>query len=593
VGQSAFAQSKSDIGSPFIMRYDNREAGGQFWCAVQDKRGLMYFGTDSGILEFDGIIWTMISPPGLSMVRALALAKDGFIYYGASEDFGYLEASNGRMKVVSLCDKLSTENKKFGDIWYISTNSQGVYFCSNKNIFRYNKGMIQLIAAGFQIPEGYTLNDSFIYVDLKHGLCHLDGEHITPLPQKTTQKKPDNASLVPFGNNKMLVAWWQKPWEIYNLNEFFDTTTKRLNFKRNPTSSFISKFDCEAFHYIKNQNNQFVGIHVIDDKIFAISTEQSGILICDYQGRILRRINAESGLPDNSVFSLLTDDRKNLWACTNSGIALVEVSSPVSFFNEKNNLKGRAICSYRYKNQLYIGNFQGVQVMTKNPSGKNIFKALQNSPSQMWAFKEINGDLFMACSLGIAKLKNGKCEIIDRNQNMCYSLGVSRRFPGQIIVGHEKGVSVLRKESKTGPGVSEKWRNLGNLKGIHDGVFMFAEDESGDIWMTPRSKDLLRIHFTGKNILDFTFHRYNAQQGLPPFGTMMVQAYEQQILVGTSKGLFRTAGLDGPPEKVQFELDSRFGPGINQPPLGIQTLCTDPTGHLWLNTKNGIVRCLK
>ena len=32
----------------------------QNWCAVQDHRGIMYFGNNYGVLEYDGEQWTII-----------------------------------------------------------------------------------------------------------------------------------------------------------------------------------------------------------------------------------------------------------------------------------------------------------------------------------------------------------------------------------------------------------------------------------------------------------------------------------------------------------------------------------------------------
>ena len=44
------------VGAPIISNFDAKvyKAHSQNWAAIQDKRGLMYFGNSQGILEYDG-----------------------------------------------------------------------------------------------------------------------------------------------------------------------------------------------------------------------------------------------------------------------------------------------------------------------------------------------------------------------------------------------------------------------------------------------------------------------------------------------------------------------------------------------------------
>ncbi|HEU4860156.1 MAG TPA: hypothetical protein VFT15_09985, partial [Chitinophagaceae bacterium] len=59
----ANAQSESEKGLPFITNYAAKtfKALPQVWCAQEDDRGMMYFGIQNYILEYDGIKWKKIS----------------------------------------------------------------------------------------------------------------------------------------------------------------------------------------------------------------------------------------------------------------------------------------------------------------------------------------------------------------------------------------------------------------------------------------------------------------------------------------------------------------------------------------------------
>ncbi|HNO10424.1 MAG TPA: hypothetical protein PKI67_05820 [bacterium] len=53
--------AQDEQGEPFIRNYFPQEyrAQSQNWSIVQDHRGLMYFGNNDGVLEFDGIRWRL------------------------------------------------------------------------------------------------------------------------------------------------------------------------------------------------------------------------------------------------------------------------------------------------------------------------------------------------------------------------------------------------------------------------------------------------------------------------------------------------------------------------------------------------------
>ena len=99
----------AEDGRPFIRAYRPTEVGGagQIWSILQDRRGVMYIGTNGAILEFDGSSWRRmrIEPGGSG--RSLALDASGRIYVGSASAFGYLAPDeHGDMTFVSLVSRL-------------------------------------------------------------------------------------------------------------------------------------------------------------------------------------------------------------------------------------------------------------------------------------------------------------------------------------------------------------------------------------------------------------------------------------------------------------------------------------------------------
>ena len=88
----------------------------------QGKNGLMYFGNNLRILEYDGVYWNAIRIPvkGGFVTALTSTTHDSLIYVGANAEFGYLTKNNlGQTQYYSLVSKLSKEDKNIGRIWKV------------------------------------------------------------------------------------------------------------------------------------------------------------------------------------------------------------------------------------------------------------------------------------------------------------------------------------------------------------------------------------------------------------------------------------------------------------------------------------------
>ena len=105
----AQAARHPEEGRPFVRSYAPAEVGGnaQIWSIVQDSRGVIYAGANSGVLEFDGATWRRIKVGVSRVARGLAIDSTGRIYVGAVGVFGYLAPDpHGDLQFVSLVDRL-------------------------------------------------------------------------------------------------------------------------------------------------------------------------------------------------------------------------------------------------------------------------------------------------------------------------------------------------------------------------------------------------------------------------------------------------------------------------------------------------------
>jgi hypothetical protein len=92
---SPFAVFPQQLHLP-LRNYTVKDFGveGQNWSILQDKRGVMYFGNNYGVFEYDGNKWDLISKHNGVYFMGLAMDHAGRIYVGMVGDFGYLAPDN-------------------------------------------------------------------------------------------------------------------------------------------------------------------------------------------------------------------------------------------------------------------------------------------------------------------------------------------------------------------------------------------------------------------------------------------------------------------------------------------------------------------
>jgi len=218
-------------GTPIIQNYTASDYGeeAQVWAAVQDQRGVMYFGFGQSIAKFDGKSWTLIAIPS-AHVRGLTIDQQGTIYVGMEGDFGYLAGDpNSALHYVSLLDKLpQAERQKVPAIWSANATSHGVYFLAIKKMYRYFGGSLQVMEDE-ALVRGHTVNDSIYTAGRQKGLTVIHNGRLERIPffDQFDTEGLDLVVALPLEEGKVLVATTKQGMFIHDLNRFLGQTTKR------------------------------------------------------------------------------------------------------------------------------------------------------------------------------------------------------------------------------------------------------------------------------------------------------------------------------------------------------------------------------
>jgi signal transduction histidine kinase len=579
------------LGSPVITNYEPKhyKAHGQNWVAVQDARGVLYFGNTHGILEFDGQRWRLIPVPGESIVRGLALGPGGRVYYGSVGELGYLAPTpSGAMAAVSLKEALPKGEQDFNEIWQVASCADGVYFLAADRLFRFHDGRFTVLPGKFASSQACVLDGALFFTDVDRGICLVDGDRTLPIPGLKGVADGSRSVLAPYGPRQLLVGRLSGSFRLVNLTPLWDPARGRFDPARPVAGSLARPFPTDVDAFLGPEQALLYKLVPLGDQGFAITTLKAGVLLFDRQGRFLRSIDKAGGLLDNTVGDVLVDRTGDLWASNNSGISHVELSVPQSIFDARNGLDDVSISVHAYQGRLYVGTFQGLFVQApyhyRLKDSLPRFVPLKGAPSEVWAFQEAGGDLLAATGRGLYRIEGETAQRIPGSALHSQCLAISSRWPEHLFVGQKGRVLAFR---RTG----HQWTYLGRLRGIEDNVHGIATDPQGDLWLTTEVHGVVRVHFVGASPMEVATRRLDQTQGLPSLQALDITCQGATLHATTPAGLFRadvTPWREEAADSTRFALDRNLGRAFCDPPTHLIAMVPDGRGGYFFRTEHGI-----
>jgi len=387
-----------ELGKPYLTNWLPKDYGAhaQNWAIAQDDRGVMYFGNNSGVLEFDGVSWRLLEFGNNSFARSLAIADDGKLYVGGKGEFGYFapvheSVKDGKAKktfkrpFVSLLKYLQPEDREFTDVWNIAISSQGVFFRAEQRLFRYIPPSHSAQHATTASPVGRAETETASGEEdspregERAGRMHVwkpktkfggvaavyDRIYVAQNGIGLMQVKGDSLELAP-GGEKIGSFEFMAPFSDREGRE------KILIGTRDGTLFWYDGIDCQP---LVGETASFVKELRIDhgevllDGTIAIATHDGGVVVFDPagSGSVRQVVDKTSGLSDDIVNYLFCDQQGGLWLALNNGIARVEAPAPLTFYDETHGLRGIGNAIIRHQNTLYVATEVGVFYLRPSP----------------------------------------------------------------------------------------------------------------------------------------------------------------------------------------------------------------------------------
>jgi DNA-binding CsgD family transcriptional regulator/ligand-binding sensor domain-containing protein len=519
----------------------------------------MYFANNDGILRFDGFHWDLVEISRSSPVRSIAVDEENRVFAGLNNDFGVLlQNGTNPPSFQSLRHLLPNPDIEFGEIWKIHKIPQGIVFQSFDYLFLLNNNQIEVIEPQSRFHFSFNVNGRLFLHEPEVGLFEYINGMINKVPWAGDLKNTEIWSILEIKDNHLLIGTRN--------NGIYKFENGILSRWATPANELISK------------NKLFSGSKIMDDQ-FVFGTILDGIVITDTDGNILQHINRERGIQNNTVLSIFTDRKKNLWLGLDNGIDYIEINSPLSFITENEGL-GTGYCSKVFNNKLYLGTNQGLYIKSLNnfSESEEPFKLVENTAEQVWSLDIFDDQLICGHNSGTFLIQNDRAVNISEEEGAWKYIRLKEN-PDLLLGGHYNGFVLLQK-------TSDGWAFYKKVKGFNESSRFIFEDDKGIIWISHGGKGVFRVRLNETKDSVVQYRIYTETDGLP--------SNENNILFSLNNEFF-ISGIDGiysyQESSDSFKIYEQFNE-LSSLNGQLLTLKTDESGNIWFIAQNesGVLR---
>lgn len=555
---------------PPVVNYTTKDYGKdqtpENYGIIQDDRGVIYVGNSGNVLEFDGINWRKIPVVQSRYVWSLGKDSTGNIYVGTTGDFGVLKPNKqGELVYESLLKLIDEEDRFFSNIWKIDSDGKKVYFQSEEYLFIYDGTSIEAIQAETSFHTAFFSRGKYFVRVREKGLCELKKGQLQLIPGGENFADYAVFGILPRAdksNSSMIVTYEKGLW-MYDGSKVF----------KHPF----------ADHEELNRLGIFGGKR-LSRGFYALYSRTTGLTIIDKDGRVEHRITKRNGLRVNEINNIFEDQNQNLWITMNNGIAKINYTSPLSYFNEKTGLLGNVQTIQRYQEDIFVGTSYGLYKHNPNPSDDQEFIPVKDIKNSIWDLSVIGDQLMVASDEGFFLVKDN--EVLQVSSLVTNALHYDS-LENIVITAGPSGIQVFN---------SNNWQPVFQQPAGLKTVFGIEKSErltDGNVhtyWLGTGGTGAFRLI---KWADDFFIDQFDEMDGLPDDKIVMPFKYDKQVLFGSTQTLLRFVDIEEMKESFEEgeEYDEDLLRGYFDAFIVNDTLSFDAPIFAMANSENRLWLC--
>ena len=555
-----------EAGLPLMQVFHHPEVRGasrQNWAVVQDDLGVIHVGNGAGmVLSFDGVRWRSTRLPGEAIVRSLGVDSAGRVHVGAIGDFGYLEAdADGVLEFVSLHDRLPQDAPEFADVWATLPVDGAVYYFSFAGLFRHDGQSIDVFRPERSFHLAFEVGGRILVREVGRGLLELVDDVLQPLSGGELFAEERVYAVLPRssdpGDRGLLIGTRDKGWWLHD--------GERL--QRWPT-------EVDALM----SSELFYGALRLEDGRLALATVLGGLLLIDAEGRLLRRIGRDQGLPDNAVFRMHEDREGGLWLALGQGVARLGTGAPLSRYDAALGLQGQVLGVRRHAGSLFATTTEGLFRLQRGADGTGRFEPVNAIRGQTWGLLSLPDELLVAALDGVWSLRDGQARRIRTSRQAAFQLLASRSDPQRVWVGLMDGLAAIRRSA---PGV---WEDEGVHPTLRDEFRTLHETTDGELWLGSWHRGAVRLRLRPGPAAGDPWSRMQAPERFPILdaGEGSTAVYLAEI-DGEPRFGSRRGVLQFDPAGAGLRPDARFAGLFDGEERRTYPLLQGSDGALWMH----------
>jgi serine phosphatase RsbU (regulator of sigma subunit) len=558
-----------ELGRLPFRNFSHKDYSGHFqnWAVAKDQRGIIYVGNNtSGVLEYDGSEWISI-PVTNGIARCLDIDKQGRIWVGGQNEFGYISPDSlGLMKYNSLTHLVPSDCMPFGLVRQVFATDNGILFSTNNCIFLLNGDNISTWFPKTFFHRTYFVNGKIFSIQPEVGLTVLTGDTLTLAPFGEKFANTRIYAMMPYDENRALIATQSDGFFLYDLSAISSGNKNVVQddiLKPFHTSNDKFFSDNWVYHGLKLPNGWF-----------AFGTYRGGAAVFNQNGVIQQYIGKGQGIQDETVWHIGYDDQDNIWLALNSGISYSALISPVSTWDASLGVQGVLQTVKRHKDILYISTNAGVFFLEE---GK--LQRLNGIVDLSWDIVSIKtsdatNHGLIATGTGVYYIDKGKANLIDQGKVSTFHIVQSAFDKDIVYLGLYDGIGVASYSNG-------KWKYLGKIDGTSGRIKSIVEDKERNLWFVSPEKGIVRARI--ENPRQLSFDTIYEQSEIPNQINIdedcQLLMLNGKVLLSTPKGLFHFN-----PNRRIFIPDNSLGEEFGDGSKGIKTFLFDSFGYLWFES---------
>jgi signal transduction histidine kinase len=546
----------AERGLPAMRLITPREYGGHFqtWNIAETRDGLLLFSNLNAVVEHDGQSWRSIPVKGGSYLRAMIADAAGTVWVAGENEIGrFVPGPDGKLAYESMRAQVPAEVGNFGSVWRAHRLADGVYFCSNIALLRWDGKKFDF----WRVDSKRTaLSFDFggaplVVADFGWKIARPGGEwaEITGAPSPAVNAR----FLLPRGDGT-----WSLGTGVGGLRIFHaDGRVEPL-----PTS----------FDDWLAKSRPYDALLLRDGRR-VVPSVQGGAVIASANWEPELWLGEQTGLPTSTVICAFQDRRGVLWLGTDRGIVRVEINSPVTIFNRVHGvpLSGLERIA-RVRDRVLVSGTSSVLELhpPARPLEQAKFEPIEANGDRVLALVQLPDGMLSGGVTGVRWISNGKSEKIDGPPGVREVIELPGS-PGRFLGTHLSGLCSWRREQG-------RWVYEGEWKDVRGEIRGLVPAGGDAVWTATSNEGVLRITPDPAAPRAQRIERFAEESGLV-FNRNRVWLHRTPAgpLFGTEADLFR---FDEATQRFRPARD--LGPALADVETRVRLLTNDDRGGLWV-----------